>query len=332
MKHNHFLFQQFPRIALLFISAPWMIGQTTPTSAGVPVSLVVTAQGHHGAELPSIGPENVTVSEGHTHAKVTDWVPLKGKRGGLELYLLLDASVSTSQGTQLEDIHRFIMTRPATTKIGVAYMQDGGTRIAQGLTADHALAGDALHVTLGRLAKTASPYVALEDLIKQWPAGDDRREILMISNGSDPFYGGGESQDNIYLDAAVEQAQRAGIVVFTIDTSHNNFGAERTHSDEIGSGLVSGDEHGSSRIARGRNYLAQVAAETGGESYYQESGPISIAPYLEDASRRLDRQYLLTFLAKPGKKAGMQTVKVRTEVAHAGLVSAEKVYVPIATQ
>jgi hypothetical protein len=44
--------------------------------------------------------------------------------------------------------------------------------------------------------------------------------------------------------------------------------------------------------------------------------------------RRLTRQYLLTFLAKPEKKAGMQPVKLMTEVPNAQLVSPDRVYVP----
>jgi hypothetical protein len=45
-------------------------------------------------------------------------------------------------------------------------------------------------------------------------------------------------------------------------------------------------------------------------------------------SHRLDRQYLLTFLAKPEKKSGLQPVRLRTEVRNAELVSADRVWVP----
>ena len=60
--------------------------------------------------------------------------------------------------------------------------------------------------------------------------------------------------------------------------------------------------------------------------------PVSFAPYLDDMARRLGRQYLLTFLAKPEKKAGMQKVKLQTEVPNAELVSADMVYVPATPQ
>ena len=110
----------------------------------------------------------------------------------------------------------------------------------------------------------------------------------------------------------MEQAQRAGIVIFSIYTpGAGHFG------------------HTFWRINWGQNYLSQLSDETGGESYYLGSeAPVSFSPYLDDLGRRLLHQYLLTFLAKPVKKAGMQSVKLRTEVSNAELVAADRVYVP----
>jgi hypothetical protein len=276
--------------------------------------MVVTVKARRGAEVPSISGENVIVSEGRARAKVTDWVPLQGERAGLELFILLDDSRDTSLGTQVEDIRRFIMAQSATTKIGVAYMQDGGTKIVQHLTGDHALCARALHVTLANFARSASPYDSLSELIKQWPGGKDRREILMISSGIDQA-NGDKGLDRIdgYVDSAIEEAQRAGVVVFAIGTS-----SEDIDSDHVG---------------RGKNYLARMAEETGGESYNHESGPlISFVPYLDDVTQRLNRQYLLAFVAKPGKNAGMQSVKVRTDLSHMEIASAERVFVPAGGQ
>jgi hypothetical protein len=300
--------------------------QATSAQAGVPVSMVVTVQGHHGSEQPNISAENVIVNDGGARAEVTEWVPLQGDRAGLELFILLDESMSTNRGTQLEDVQHFIMAQPVTTKIGVAYMQEGGTKIVQSLTSDHSLASIALHVTLGELAGAASPYVALEDLIKRWPGGKDRREIIMISKGVDLLFGQRADKDNIYLDSAVAEAQRAGIIVFTINSSRVEGPApgpppEPRRPDPISSQDV--------LTGWSRNYLSEVADQTGGVSYYQESGtPISFAPYLEDATRRLNRQYQLTFLAKPEKKAGLQAVKVKVERPQAEVTRAERVYVP----
>jgi hypothetical protein len=54
---------------------------------------------------------------------------------------------------------------------------------------------------------------------------------------------------------------------------------------------------------------------------------VAFAPYLDDTANRLEHQYLLTFLAKPPKKAGWQRVRLMTEVPNADLVSAGRVWV-----
>ena len=111
------------------------------------------------------------VYQNRTRAKVTDWVPLQGDRADLELFILLDDSRGISYGTQLEDLRRFVMAQPATTKIGVAYMQIGNPRIAQALTADHSLAANALQLSLANLANGSNPFDSLGDLIDKWPEG-----------------------------------------------------------------------------------------------------------------------------------------------------------------
>jgi hypothetical protein len=150
------------------------------------------------------------------------------------------------------------------------------------------------------------------DLIKRWPESAVRREILMVSDGIDRFGGGGPSDP--YVDSAVEQAQKAGVIVFTIyATGVGHWG------------------HSFWRIDWGQNYLAQVADQTGGEAYFLGLGtPVSFSPYLDDLSHRLNHQYLLTFLAKPQNKAGLQPVRLRTEIPNAELVSADRVWVPAA--
>jgi hypothetical protein len=56
--------------------------------------------------------------------------------------------------------------------------------------------------------------------------------------------------------------------------------------------------------------------------------PVSLAPYLEDLTQRLSGQYLLTFVAKPENKPGLQSVKIKAEPPHVMIVGPSKVYVP----
>ncbi len=71
------------------------------------------------------------------------------------------------------------------------------------------------------------------------------------------------------------------------------------------------------------------AGQSGGESFYLGYGSaVSFGPYLDNLSRILNHQYLLTFLAQPEKKDSMQKVKVTTEIPNAQLVAPDEVYVP----
>jgi hypothetical protein len=276
----------------------------------VPVHMVITAEARHGAQEPDLNREDVTVYLGRTRTQVADWAPLRGEHAGLELFLLLDDSSDVSLGSQLEDLRQFILLQPPTTLIGIGYMRDGGVDTVQNFTADHLQAAKALRLPLGTLGAFASPYLSLSDLLKRWPESPLRHEVLMITDGIDRF--GGVGPANPYVDTAIEQAQKAGVLVHSIFASGvGHFGRMQWP------------------VYWGQNYLSEIATETGGQAYFLGfETPVSFAPYLQDLSRRLNHQYLLTFLAKPEKKPGLQRVRVRTEVPNVELVAATKVFVP----
>jgi hypothetical protein len=274
--------------------------------------MVVTAEPHHGSSVPAVNREDVMVFDEKDRDTVTEWIPAQGDHAGLELFILLDDGSSTNLGSQLEDIRKFIGAQQASTKIGIAYMQNGTGKIVQDLTTDHEQAAKALRLPLGARGANGSPYFSLSDLIKHWPASSARREVLMASDGIDLYYGSGDLMDP-YLNEAIGDAQRAKVLVSAIYTPGvGHFG------------------HDYWQTYWGQLYLAQVADRTGGESYYIgfNGPPVSFAPYLDDLALRLSHQYLLTFLAKPPKKAGFQPVKLRTEVPNVDLVSADRVWVP----
>jgi hypothetical protein len=80
----------------------------------------------------------------------------------------------------------------------------------------------------------------------------------------------------------------------------------------------------------GQNYLSQLSEMTGGESYYLlgPQAPVAFAPYLNQLNRQLSNQFLLTFLAKPQKKAGIESVKLTSEIRSVDFVHAPRVCVP----
>ncbi len=300
-------------LAILICGVSNGLAQQSSTDNGIPVHVVVTAEPHKGSEAPVVQRDDVMVYQGKDRDKVTEWIPAQGDHAALELFILLDDGSNATLGTQLQDLRQFIGAQPESTKIGIAYMQNGTAKVEQNLTSDHAQAAKALRLPMGIRGINGSPYFSLSDLIKRWPASGARREVIMASDGIDRYYGAGDLQDP-YVEEAIGDAQRAGILISAIYTPGvGHFG------------------HSYWQTYWGQLYLAQVTDRTGGESYYIgfNGPPVAFAPYLDDLALRLNHQYLLTFLAKPPKKAGFVSVKLKTEVSNVDLVSADKVYVSL---
>ena len=298
-------------LAFLTYAARGAVAQESPPETGVPIHVVVTVEARKGEETPIINREDVMVHEGRDRDAVIDWLPLEGEHAALELFILLDDGSNITLGTQLEDIRKFIMEQPNTTIIGVGYMRNGVVEVVQNLTSDHAMAARALRLPLGGRGANGSPYLSLTDLMKRWPSVKARRAIVMATDGIDPLYGTGDLEDP-YLKEAIDTALRAGITVSAIYTPGvGHYG------------------HSYWQAYWGQTYLSQLADDTGGEAYYIgfTGPPVSFTPYLNDVGKRLLHQYLLTFLAKPPKKAGWQRIRLMTEVPNAVLVAPRSVWV-----
>jgi hypothetical protein len=311
MRKRHFLFALAPLFVLgtsLLVARPANSGKVAAT---VPVHMVVTAETQRGNdEPPLVAREDLTVYQGRDRDEVTNLIPLRDEHAALELFVLLDDASQTTVGSQLEDLRRFIAEQPPSTLIGVAYMRDGTIDITQNFTNDHMQAAKAVRIPLGYVSAISSPYLSLVDLIKRWPEQGIRREVLMIGDGIDRF--GGTGPVNTYVDSAIEQAQRAGVIVYAVYV---------TGVGQYGRSFL--------RLNWGQNYLSELAEETGGDAFFQGySTPVSMSPFLDQLSKRLGNQYRLEFLARPQKKDGLQAVKIRTEDRKIEIVAATKVWVP----
>ena len=258
-----------------------------------------------------INREDVMVHDGRDRDPVVDWIPAQGEHAALELMILLDDGSNTTLGTQLDDLRNFISSQPDTTMVGVAYMRDGVAQVVQNPAGDHSLAAKALRLPLGARGINASPYLSVTDLVRRWPPSAARRAVIVVTDGIDRLYGMGDLQDP-YLDEAIDNALRAGIIVSAIYTPGvGHFG------------------HSYWQTYWGQTYLSRLTDETGGEAYSIgfTGPPVSFTPFLEDAEKRLMHQYILTFLAKPPKKAGWQRIRLMTEVPNADLVAPQRVWV-----
>lgn len=283
--------------------------QTARPPAGIPSRVILTLGHNYGEETVTLKVTDITVTRGFSKLPVIALTPLSGPQDTLELFVVVDNCASCEVGSKFEELSRFLVSRPPTTEIGVAYIQDGRLKIAQHLTRDHQRAVSLLNPPSG--SEPSNPFRALTELIRGWPPSSSRHAILMISNGIDP--GGFSGSPNKAAEEAIETAQRAGVMVYSIYHPSANY--ETTDF---------------SQIYQGQTQLAHVSYETGGESYLLGLGPLpSLAPFVADIARHLASQYLLEFVANPEDgPGGFQDIDVKAKIGGFEIMAPARVWVP----
>ena len=293
-------------VALLASSGATMIAQQAP---GTPVSVIVTAEPKKGKSIPDLTAQDVTASQGRDKRPVQALEPLAGSK--LQLLLMIDDSAAGSFDSEIQTLKNFVMALPANAEVGVGYMRNGMTQMTSQFTADCAAAAKMIRVANGLGGADVSPYDSLKDAIQKWPQSEGtRREVVMISSGIEGL-GGGFAPDNPYVNAGIDAAQKAGVVVYTI------YSPSAGHAG-----------HSFWRDSWGQNFLSQLSDETGGELYVTGFGaPVSFDPYLKSILEALQHQYRLTFVAKAEAKAGLQPVHIAVIEKDASLAAPDKVFV-----
>jgi hypothetical protein len=242
------------------------------------------------------------------------------KPSGAEVALLIDDGLRLSAARELQDMQHFIQSLPAGTEIFVGYMENGRVVPAQNFTTNFTAAAQALRIPLGLAGGSSSPYLCLSDFVKKWPRAESdsdsmngpasprkARFVLMITNGVDPYNGSTSilNQDSPYVAAAVTDAQRAGIPVYSIYFGDAGY-------------------RGGQASFSGQSYLAQVADGTGGRTYYEGTGsPVSLAPYFKEFQQAIAETYIASFNA-PGRKESV-SVRMSTNLPGTKLRAASEV-------
>ncbi len=289
--------------------------KNAPASSDL-VRVTVTVIGTKENPNPVIAAEDVIAYQEKDRRPVVEWVPAKGDRAALELAILIDDSLDTgSIGPQLNDLSEFVRSMPPTAQVAIAYGSNGNAQILQNFTADHEAAAKALRLPFG-IPNPSSIFFAVSDLLGRWPQSSARRAVLLVSDGIDLFYGAMDSSPGLSpdLQQAIDQAQRAGVIFYSIYAS----GAGRRRRNFF-------------LVTNGQGCLSRIAEETGGEAYFQGfETPIAFKPYLQEITKLLGQQYLLTFKAQLGKKAELQRLRLKTEQHGVELEAPERVYIPAA--
>jgi VWFA-related protein len=293
--------------AFLLLFCVGMDARAVP-SQGTEVKVVVTAEPKRGKTIPELLKEDLKVTQNREKRQITSLESLAGSK--LQLLLLIDDSAASGFDTQISALRDFVMALPANAEVEIGYMRNGMAQMTSPFTLDHAAAAATIRLADGRGGADVSPYDSLTDAVKKWPKTDiPRREVVMISSGIEGL-GGGPAPENPYVDAGIESAQRAGVLVY-------NIYAPSAGRSGPGFGLS------------GQNFLSQLSDETGGVSYALLLGSaVSFEPYLKSILEAQQHQYLLGFLARPHDKAGLQPMKVSVLEKDAKVTAADKVLVP----
>jgi hypothetical protein len=216
----------------------------------------------------------------------------------------------------LESLRAFVRTLAPGVEVTIGFMQNGHVVEAQPFTTDHALAATTLHLPDGTPGISASPYICLSDFVKHWPSSPDAtvrhkaRFVLMLTNGVDPYNGSASvmNQGSPYVDAAVADAQRAGVAVFAI------------YFGDAGMG-------GGSVNSSGQDYLNQITQATGGINYWEGVGnPVSTTPFLQQFQHSIAETYIATFNAPVGHDPERSLVRIKFAAAKSKLHAPEQVH------
>ncbi len=301
--------------AAMMIVAPSKAQETGVAS--VPVRMTVTAGVPSDKRMPELNKEDIAVIQGKERLKVTEWVPAQGDRAGLDLFILIDDASNPTLGMHLDELKSFINAQPSTTAIGVGYMRNATVEIVQNFTTDHAAAANTLRLPLGTAGAFGSPYLSVIDLMKRWPASQNRHEVLMVTDGIDRARRS-STWRGLYLnpdvDSATEVAMKTGTIIHTL------------YAPGVGR-----RDRNFWEATNGQMGIAKLSDVTGGESFFLGlQQPVSFSPYLDQLQNILNNQYLLSFSARTGKKAQLNNVSISTKVAGVELAAANAVWVPAA--
>jgi hypothetical protein len=299
--------------AILVVGSPAISAPKT-NMTGAPTQMVITMRPALG-DNRSDGLEaaDVTVLRGKTPVPVVRLETLSGDLADMQLFVLLDDSTrSSSLAIQLPELKTFIESLPATTQVAVGYMRNGTFGLAQGFTADHREAARALRLPASIPGENGSPYFVLSDLAKHWPSkqSTNRRAVLMLTDGVDPYYGAAD-MDDPYVSAAIHDVLKEGVMVYSIYLR--------------GAGFY-GRGDGVTNFAQ--SHLIEVSEDTGGHAYSLGfTDPVTISPFLKDFKDRLDNQYRVTIEALKLNEKGVQPVKLRSELRGLKIEAPTHVYV-----
>ena len=298
---------------LMVVAGPLVVAPAVAQNQGQGQAIVTVLPKHEAEAAPNVTQQDLqSVKVNGKQVRVTGWESLKGNRNNVELVLLIDNSARSSLGRQMQDIEQFVRSLPPNVKAGIAYMENGRAVFAGPLSADHEQVLRSLHLPGGGTGTDSSPYFCLSDLARSWPTQDrdSRHEVVMVTDGVDNYQRRFDPDDP-YVQAAITDSVRAGLVVYSIYWKDQGRADNSAYQNDAG-----------------QNLLAEVTQSTGGKSFWQGTGnPVSFQPYFDELTRRLDNQYELGFRAPLNGKPEVEAFKLKLTAPGAEVDAPQQVVV-----
>jgi len=272
----------------------------------VPATAVVSIESNGAPVTPQMLSLKVS---GH-EVPVESLTPVQPQN--MELAILIDDGLRQSVSLQFADIKRFVGQLPPQVKVMVGYMSNGSVRAQHTFTTNREVVMKDVRIPFGTPGQAASPYFCLSDFVKHWPSNARAaRVVLMITNGVDPYNGSTSimNQNSPYVQSAQEDAQRAGVAVYSLFYGNAGMGGFRTNFS-------------------GQSYLQQVADATGGQSLYGGTiTPVNFQPFLDKFRKDLAESYFVGFRVN-GKVGRDELASIKVKANAPGI----KVHAPEAVR
>jgi hypothetical protein len=303
-------------IVLSFASAATLTQTAPPPKNTDPNAITVTVTViTHGSAAQSIDKGDVVVHQANKVRPVLSWEPVGATDPKLDLVVVVDDSLTNNVATRWNEVASFLTGLPAGARTAVAYANRGTIQLTQQPTTDHALAAKTLRNPAGVEVQDSSIYESIQTLIDGWPSRQGRRVILLVSSGYDAKFSGVVWDDWPTMQKAIEEAQRKGVVVYSIYAKP----FAPTPLQKL-------------PLEWGQEALNFLSRSTGGE-YFNGLGfenALSFQPYLQKIQQDLSQQYLLTFQADLGAKPGLAALQVAPTIKSAQFRTQARVLVPAA--
>ncbi len=195
----------------------------------------------------------------------------------LNLAVLIQDDLVSRVGNELRETAGFIRALPAGSQVMVGYIRAGSLQVRQPFTTDLEAASRALRVPAGSTAVSPyNPYTQVRDALKQFPAGgENRNALLLVSDGLDTSRGFDFSStvDSIDLNRAVREAKSRGVAVYSFYAPT--------------AGLTSWNGRA---VSFGQSALNRISDETGGRAFFQGTDFVTFNAYFDRLARTLNEQ------------------------------------------